>query len=52
MLYALSNPLPPRITAGWPAMCVFVIDDEGQRYLATSIVVAAWPTGLNWHSNA
>jgi hypothetical protein len=35
--YKLSLPLPPRFTAGWPTMCVFVTVSEAHRYLATTI---------------
>jgi hypothetical protein len=34
--YALSFPLPPRTSAGWPPTCVFVTVNEARRYLATS----------------
>jgi hypothetical protein len=36
--YALSLPLLPRTSAGWPTMCVFVTVSEARRYLATSII--------------
>jgi hypothetical protein len=39
-LYALSLgslPLPPYTLVGWPPTCVFVMVNEAQRYLATSI---------------
>jgi hypothetical protein len=36
--YALSLPLTPRTSAGWPLTCVFVTVNEARRYLATSIL--------------
>jgi hypothetical protein len=37
---ALSLPLPPRTSAGWPTTYVFGTVNEARRYLATSITVA------------
>jgi hypothetical protein len=34
--YALSLPLRPRTSAGWPPTCVSVTVNEARRYLATS----------------
>jgi hypothetical protein len=34
--FALSLPLPPRTSFGWPQTCVFVTVNEARRYLATS----------------
>jgi hypothetical protein len=36
--YALSLPLPPRSSAGWPP-CVFVKVNKAWRYLATSKLI-------------
>jgi hypothetical protein len=44
MLYSLSPgslPLPPHTSAGLPPMCVSVMVNETQRYLATSILMWA-----------
>jgi hypothetical protein len=35
--FALSLPLPPRTSAGWPATCVFVTVNEARRYLAAGL---------------
>lgn len=34
--YALSFPLPPLTSAGWPSTYVFVTVNQALRYLATS----------------
>jgi hypothetical protein len=38
MHYALSLPVPPQTSAGWPPTCSFVTVNQALRYLAGSIL--------------